>query len=119
MGDRPGRIQQRHARASAGTGKTRTGITASSAPLYGKCALKCSFLKIWRAQKLECRMNEDDEFSKLSAEDRAKLALLEQEFERDGDVAVERFAENDPAFMLRILECFNPRAVRDATENHL
>jgi len=62
-------------------------------------------------------MNEDDEFSKLSAEDRAKLALLEREFERDGDIAIERFAENDPAFMLRILECFNPRAVRDAIEN--
>ena len=64
-------------------------------------------------------MHKDDEFSKLSAEDRAKLALLEQELERDGDIAIERFAENDPAFMLRILECFNPRAVRDATENHL
>jgi hypothetical protein len=64
-------------------------------------------------------MNEDDEFSRLSAEDRAKLALLEQEFERDGDIALERFAQNDPGFMLNLLECINPRAVRDAIENHL
>jgi hypothetical protein len=64
-------------------------------------------------------MNDDDEFAKLSPEDRAKLALLEQEWERDGDAAIERFGEHDPGFMLRILECLDPKAVRDATENLL
>ena len=62
-------------------------------------------------------MNEDDEFAKLSAEDRAKLALLEQEFERDGYSAIGRFAENDPIAMLKIAECLNPTAVREAIEN--
>jgi hypothetical protein len=64
-------------------------------------------------------MNEDDEFANLSAEDRAKLALLEQEFERDGYTAIERFRENDPIFCLRVMECLNPKAVRDAIENAL
>ncbi len=59
-------------------------------------------------------MNEDDKFAKLSAEDQAKLALLEQEFERDGPVAIERFAKNDPVAMLKMTECLSPKAVRDA-----
>jgi hypothetical protein len=55
-------------------------------------------------------------FAKLSAEDRAKLALLEQEFERDGASAIKRFAENDLIAMLHIMECLNPKAVKDAIE---
>jgi hypothetical protein len=64
-------------------------------------------------------MNEDDEFAKLSAEDRAKLALLEQEFERDGDVAIERFAEKEPIAMGHIIECLKPGAIKRAIEKHL
>jgi hypothetical protein len=39
----------------------------------------------------------DDELAKLSAEDQAKLALLEEDYERDGVAAIERFAEKEPA----------------------
>jgi len=44
---------------------------------------------------VKTRARKDDEFSKLSAEDRAKLALLEQELERDGDMP--RAASHQPA----------------------
>jgi hypothetical protein len=64
-------------------------------------------------------MNDDDKFAKLSVEDRAKLALLEQEWERDGDIAFERFAKKDPIAWLHILECLDPKAIRDAIENAL
>jgi hypothetical protein len=59
----------------------------------------------------------DDEFSKLSQEDQAKLALLEAEWERDGDIVFERWGEKDPVFMLRLIAQDQPKAVDDAVEN--
>jgi hypothetical protein len=59
----------------------------------------------------------DDEFSKLSTEDQAKLALLEEEFERDGKIAIERLAESDPGLYVRVVELFRPEAVRRAFED--
>jgi len=41
----------------------------------------------------------------------------EQEFERDGGSAIKRLAEKDPLFYFRIMECLNPKAVRDAIED--
>jgi hypothetical protein len=59
----------------------------------------------------------DDELAELSPADQAKLAALEAEWERDGQAAFRRVAENDPIFYLRLLELFHPQDVRKAVED--
>jgi hypothetical protein len=58
-----------------------------------------------------------DEFSKLSVADRAKYEALRAEWERDGQAAFDRLRETDPIFYLRLIECINPKAVREAVED--
>jgi hypothetical protein len=48
--------------------------------------------------------DEDDKFGQLSIEDEARVALLEEEWERDGIGAIRRFAEKDPEAVKRALE---------------
>jgi hypothetical protein len=61
----------------------------------------------------------DDELSKLSAEDRAKIALLEKEWERDGAAAIRRFAEKEPLTWFRLVGLYYPEAVKRALEEAL
>jgi hypothetical protein len=58
-----------------------------------------------------------DKFDSLSPEDQAKLALLEADWEREGNVVFERWGEKDPVFMLRLFAQDRPKAVYDAVEN--
>jgi hypothetical protein len=58
-----------------------------------------------------------DKFDALSPEDQAKLALLEADWEREGDIVFERWGEKDPAFMLKLYAQDRPQAVYDAIEN--
>jgi hypothetical protein len=60
----------------------------------------------------------DDEFSKLSPEDQAKLALLVEEYERDGDAAFDRFIEKETITLARLIEILRPGALKRALENH-
>jgi hypothetical protein len=60
-----------------------------------------------------------DDFSKLSTEDQAKLALLEEEWERDGNAAIDRFFEKEPLTALRVMTILDPKAVSRALENVL
>jgi hypothetical protein len=60
-----------------------------------------------------------DKFDTLSPEDQAKFALLEAEWERDGDIVFDRLGETDPAFYLRLVALTRPKAVHDALENAL
>jgi hypothetical protein len=59
----------------------------------------------------------DDEFSKLSPEDQAKLKALQAEWERDGQAAFDRVREADPVFFFRVMAAINPRAARKALED--
>ena len=52
-----------------------------------------------------------DKFDTLSPEDQAKFALLEAEWERDGDIVFDRLGETDPAFYLRLVALIRPKAV--------
>jgi hypothetical protein len=61
----------------------------------------------------------DDDFSELSAEDRAKLALLEKEWEREGDAAILRFFEKESVTSFRLMALLNPKAARRSLENAL
>jgi hypothetical protein len=45
----------------------------------------------------------------LTAEEVAKLALLQAEFERDGKIAIERLRESDPVLYVRVVASFARR----------
>jgi hypothetical protein len=61
----------------------------------------------------------DDKLAAWSDEDKAKLEAVEAEWERDGQIALERLAERDPGFFLQILMLLFPHEVRKTLENIL
>jgi hypothetical protein len=61
----------------------------------------------------------DDKLAAWSDENRAKLDVLEAEFERDGSIAMERMREMDPWFFLQLCVQLFPDQVREMLENVL
>src|SRR4029077_4267912 len=61
----------------------------------------------------------DDKLAAWSDEDKAKLDVLEAEFERDGSIAMERMREMDPWFFLQLCVQLFPDQVREMLENVL
>jgi hypothetical protein len=58
----------------------------------------------------------DDKFNNLSLDDQARLALLEADWEREGNVVFERWGKTEPAFMLKLVAPARPSTVYDAVE---
>ena len=58
----------------------------------------------------------DDKFNNLSLDDQARLALLEADWEREGNVVFERRGKTEPAFMLKLVAPARPSTVYDAVE---
>jgi hypothetical protein len=58
----------------------------------------------------------ENELAKLSPADQKKLEQFEADWERDGNIAFERWGQKDPGFVLRLVDLFRTEAVRQAVE---
>jgi len=61
----------------------------------------------------------DDKLAAWSDENRAKLDVLDGEFERDGPIALERMRDGDPVFFVQLMVELVPDVVRKMLENML